>query len=49
MDTVKFIAPNGARVIVNNWKSKVLDNDHRKRWQTEVMMQIIFNDPVITK
>lgn len=40
-NTVKFIAPNGARVIVNDWRGAL------KKFDKGVMMQVIFNDPII--
>lgn len=44
---VSFIAPNGARVSVSNWSEKVVGSATHKRWHTEVMMHIIFADPML--
>ena len=40
MQAVRFIAPNGARVNIRDWEAV------RRAFSTEVVLHIIFNDPV---
>jgi hypothetical protein len=47
MSAVKFIAPNGARVICTDWNTKVFGNADTPKWRTEVLMHIIFADPLL--
>lgn len=49
IDTVTFIAPNGARVSVSNWNSKVTSNDPQFRWSDVLLLQVIFNDPILAE
>jgi hypothetical protein len=44
-DTVQFIAPNGAKVTVTAWQQKAVGPTS---WPNELMLQIIFNDPLLT-
>lgn len=41
MQAVTFIAPNGARVNIKDWQAVL------QTFSTEVVLHIIFNDPIL--
>lgn len=47
MSTIKFIAPNGAKVTVKEWERKATSPDPEYKWHDELLLTIIFNDPLL--
>lgn len=41
MQTVRFIAPNGARVNIKDWQAVM------RAFSNEVVLHIIYNDPIL--